>query len=376
MTHKRQKLILVILLSLNLLFLFSSQVMANFEEESFISKLVKHLEKKDEKMIFFYKISYDSIHIDYVNKAIKKAVSSVDDYTKYTIKDWQINIRGNSQEVEVKILVSYYNSAKEDIYVYQRTKDILDKIILPSMNIHQKIKSISDYIAKNVYYDDYQERYSAYDALKGRSTCQGYALLTYLMLKETGIENQIISGQLDGQSHAWNLVKVDGYWYHLDLTQISSYYQEYGELFYSEYLVSDKALGISHNWNYNEYPKANTSYYTQLTRDIQYSNSDLYQQLIKELNLFYLKEDYTVASSNSLRKKLEDLFEAEKEEINLRITDRYLKQNKIVNIINDIFSDNPELSMVYSGWRFNIYPSYIRDELKDSSLVIISLEKR
>lgn len=81
------------------------------------------------------------------------------------------------------------------------------------------MKAIHDYVVKHVSYDTSYKAYTAYEALVNRSAvCQGYALLTYQLLKEAGIENHFVTGTGDGQPHAWNLVKIENKWYHLDTT--------------------------------------------------------------------------------------------------------------------------------------------------------------
>ena len=51
-----------------------------------------------------------------------------------------------------------------------------------------------------------------------KGVCQGYALLALKMLRELGIETLYVVGEVNTGPHAWNLVKVDGEWYHLDTT--------------------------------------------------------------------------------------------------------------------------------------------------------------
>ena len=71
------------------------------------------------------------------------------------------------------------------------------------------MKAIHDYVVKHVSYDTSYKAYTAYEALVNRSAvCQGYALLTYQLLKEAGIENHFVTGTGDGQPHAWNIVKL------------------------------------------------------------------------------------------------------------------------------------------------------------------------
>jgi transglutaminase-like putative cysteine protease len=81
---------------------------------------------------------------------------------------------------------------------------------------------VHDWVIYNVEYDGAMQRYTAYDALFGEKTsvCQGYALLGFALLTELGIETRIVDGvATSGRAdHAWNMVKVDGAWLHLDMT--------------------------------------------------------------------------------------------------------------------------------------------------------------
>jgi transglutaminase/protease-like cytokinesis protein 3 len=43
-------------------------------------------------------------------------------------------------------------------------------------------------------------------------------MAAYRMFTEAGLEARIISGIGNGASHAWNIVKVEGKWYNIDLT--------------------------------------------------------------------------------------------------------------------------------------------------------------
>ena len=61
-----------------------------------------------------------------------------------------------------------------------------------------------------------------------RGACYHFAALTYYMLRAAGYEAMIINGSgldttgdgvPDAAEHYWNLVKVDGVWYHYDTLQ-------------------------------------------------------------------------------------------------------------------------------------------------------------
>ncbi|MCL2054694.1 MAG: hypothetical protein FWG90_09735 [Oscillospiraceae bacterium] len=61
---------------------------------------------------------------------------------------------------------------------------------------------------------------SAYGALvDGRAQCEGYAFAFSLLCDRAGIENIVVTGaSAQGDSHAWNKVRLFGEWYNVDCT--------------------------------------------------------------------------------------------------------------------------------------------------------------
>ena len=68
---------------------------------------------------------------------------------------------------------------------------------------------------------DYSVQYSvtpAYSLLcEGVGDSRAFSLVYATMCRRIGLEAMGISGTRDGEKHQWNLVKIDGAWYHLDL---------------------------------------------------------------------------------------------------------------------------------------------------------------
>lgn len=105
---------------------------------------------------------------------------------------------------------------------------IVDKVIKEKLNnnmpTREKIKIIHDYIIDNAEYDKlkYENKNdttyksnTAYGVLvQGYGTCNGYADAMAIFLDKLNIINYKISNS----EHIWNLVYLDGKWYHLDLT--------------------------------------------------------------------------------------------------------------------------------------------------------------
>jgi len=143
-------------------------------------------------------------------------------------------------------------------------KNIL-KIIKPGMSDFEKVTALHDWITDNVTYaytpDGIADtsKYTARHALVGKSAiCEGYALGFKLLLDKAGVENKIVFGYSTGgkpAGHAWNLVKIDGKWYHADAT-----YDSGADNKYRYFLLSDKAMSADREWIAEDYPAAPKTY--------------------------------------------------------------------------------------------------------------------
>ena len=97
---------------------------------------------------------------------------------------------------------------------------------------YERVKFVHDYIIGAVSYDE--ESYlnggstddktnafsnSAYGALiDGMALCGGYAKLFQAVMHKLGYECDYLTGTADGGPHAWNLIKLDGDYYYVDIT--------------------------------------------------------------------------------------------------------------------------------------------------------------
>jgi len=135
-------------------------------------------------------------------------------------------------QYEIEITPDYYTTLTQEQEVTEKIQEVLK-----SFDFHfwtsdyQKVRKIYDYVYQTVDYDiihkkneHYHLKATAYGALiYQHAVCQGYAVLLYRMLKESGIDARIITGMAelpDGSSelHAWNIVRIGDKYYNLDAT--------------------------------------------------------------------------------------------------------------------------------------------------------------
>lgn len=106
---------------------------------------------------------------------------------------------------------------------------------------YAKAKYVFEILVQNVDYDASAENnQNIISAFLNRATvCQGYACATQYLLRLLGIQSVIVTGNANGESHAWNLVRLDGNYYYMDTT--------WGN---SRYLDSDSQMEKYVNYNY------------------------------------------------------------------------------------------------------------------------------
>ncbi|WP_054943455.1 transglutaminase domain-containing protein [Paenibacillus ihuae] len=242
-----------------------------------------------------------------VQSAINQAMGS-DPYLYYIIDSYAFSYRGSSRSANVTVQVEYRETLQQTAYVNQQVKAILQKIITPGMDNHQKVKVIHDWVVLNLKYDNTYSKYTAYEGLQsGSAVCQGYSLLTYKLLLGAGIPNKIVEGKAKpeggvSQSHAWNLVQLDGRWYHLDTTWDDPSPSTDDEVSTVYYMRTDAQMRRDHSW-IKSYPAATVGYAQTLSELVSRGgqNVSVYQKLQDQLNYRLYEEDQVVTSAAELK---------------------------------------------------------------------------
>lgn len=199
----------------------------------------------------------------------KKSVATVSKKGKVEAKSTGsavITAKVGKKNYKCKVLV--YKVDTGDKKLDKKVKSIISKNVKANMSTAEKIKAIHDYMVLNCEYDykNYLKGtipYVSYTAegviLKKRAVCQGYAEAFGLFMEALNIPSKMVIGTANGGGHAWNIVKVNGKWYQIDVTWDDPVPDTKGYVRYDYFLISDKVMSKDHKWNKSLYPKCNSS---------------------------------------------------------------------------------------------------------------------
>ena len=147
------------------------------------------------------------------------------DYTVSTIE------LVNSKRIEVELeytvanksdLENQISKVNEVITPFVTTAITMDKFNA-ELYVHDKICELATYYKYANMNEVPDECHGIYGCLVSRSAvCDGLSKALQITLDKVGIESIIVTGNLQNQAHAWNLVKLDQNWYHVDITSNKS----------------------------------------------------------------------------------------------------------------------------------------------------------
>ena len=192
-------------------------------EKEMIKTLYQTLLKREEKIVIKHTLTEYKIDLnDLLSKiyAIDDENTAKDsDYLKYSLLQWGYSGTRIGKKTTLNFEFTYKTTLSEEKSVDKKIKSILQELKLEDATDVKKVKAIHDYIINHVSYDNTLTKSSVYDALIDQSAvCEGYSMLAYRLFTEAGLKSKIIAGTGNGGSHAWNIIKVKGKWYNIDLT--------------------------------------------------------------------------------------------------------------------------------------------------------------
>ncbi len=184
-----------------------------------------------------------------------------------------VTIGSRYQLIDTKHIAKAYLENKpesltdpKDKDTYEEAVKIQKEIIKDGMTDYQKELAVYEWLVKNVKFNmDSTLAVGDYSAFPDRpygvlhtknAVCAGFASTFRLFMQMNNIECKVVH---DTEcSHSWDLVKLDGDWYHVDCTFDAGN----GSGYYKNLNLSDKAFMASHSWDTSLFPAAKGTKYT------------------------------------------------------------------------------------------------------------------
>jgi hypothetical protein len=195
-------------------------------------ELTQVLGEQLENRVTNFSVTYDGDYLDLVDRYINPDLTLLLRQAAATLPDADgsgpdyntLNIKEAAAGVLDHVLYfsfTYFTSQKQEQALDAQCAAILKSLDLDGQSDYAKVRTIYEYVGTELPLRRHAELRlsSPYFGLKtGTMVCQGYSLLLTKLLWLAGVPNRILIGDGGGEPHSWNIVKLNGSWYDLDVT--------------------------------------------------------------------------------------------------------------------------------------------------------------
>lgn len=228
----------------------------------------------------------------------------------FDIKSRPLEIVSCGQSKSIKVNYSY---TPDQVTIYQKRIDNklspLKKYLI-GKSILEKESIIHNSLFKNVRYEnkDNIELHNIIGPfLQGKAVCEGFSKAFKYLCEFNDIPCMIVTGNgsnvLDGslESHAWNIVKIENNYCHVDSTWNSLYYSIKTSPF-PYYNVSDEFMKIDHTWDYSCTPvcKGMPKKEIPIFKSIKDLSYYIYERLSQQQGIIIFDLDASFPSKNNI----------------------------------------------------------------------------
>ena len=228
----------------------------------------------------------------------------------YVKGSWRYTYSGNT----VQYVIPEYTDTGEELirkkeFFNQTLQSIVSQVDSAWGDV-EKALFLHDYLAQNYEYDLNYSVYNVYDFFEQRQgVCQAYMLTYQLLLSEVGIES--VAAVSDSMNHAWNYVRLNDQWYHVDVTWDDPVNDRYGLAGHTHFMRSDAGITDSGHSDWEVLQTcsdtAYDAYFWQKTYSpFQYADGKWYYTLFERTtseNVLY-SYDFLTGESQSVYREL------------------------------------------------------------------------
>ena len=190
----------------------------------------------------------------------------VDNPQIFTLDDNTIGDVKYNKDGSVSSFSAYYHYDKKDLpemkKAYEKAVANALTVIDPYMTDYQKELALHDWLCHHIRYDHSISAGStgSYNGIvKGQAVCEGYSESFTELLHRAGIEAATVYGFVESANgtfdfgHAWNIVRIDGMWYYVDVT-----WDDTSPLRYDYFNLTTAQMGVDHKNGIGTFPLCNS----------------------------------------------------------------------------------------------------------------------
>ena len=264
----------------------------------------------DDALLIVREVLNNNPHLFYLSGAISSGGvnGNVSSFRIALVEKYAV--AGNPGEVN-------WTLVKQDTQKYEaRMEEGMSHLAIGMTKLEQLL-AFHDFLVRECEYDSQKlsngkysaESYTAFGALvNNTAVCQGYSEAFADFCNRIGVQNVIVSSS--AMNHAWNMVYLDGYWYHIDVTWDDPVGTDnIGFVRHTMFLYSDAEFMNSkdhYGWTSAVKATKSSAYSNYIFRqvemaDLYYSNNRWYYSELYKGNLYSNRTE-----GNSIKKEIAD----------------------------------------------------------------------
>ncbi len=280
------------------------------QEDISEAELLKELEKRikdallsENEIVEILDLQIDNImmntlckSIPYISKGIKAQGYRYQDIPY--ISFIKIETTMTVEEIKKHILAVDQKVTEILSQVNDTMSDEMKALIIHDYFIYEYAYDYDNYLAGTIPDDSYT---SGGIFLNKTGVCNAYACGYYYIMNRLGIECYVTSSE--EINHAWNIINIDGSYYHVDCTWDDPVYDKIGMVGHYYFLLSDTAIQKSHTgWDSNlicNNEKYDEIYWREISSKIIFNKDKIYYIEEKERAIY--SQDIVSGVKNKIR---------------------------------------------------------------------------
>jgi len=182
-------------------------------------------------------------------------------------------------------IFNFYINKSEAKVINNKVDEIFTRICVA--NEFEFELNLYRYIIENFSYndEDKETNYSLIGIIKdGKAVCQGFSQFFMMLCQKKNIPCMIATGMVNGEPHAWNIVKIDGKTYNVDVTAGISHKEN--KIYFSFLNIPDSLM--------DEYEKETKIICNSFNLNLYYQKKKVFESLLELeslINKYFLLSD-------------------------------------------------------------------------------------